>query len=495
MDCPSRGPKTSLRVLAALLVTIGCVFIPLQSSRAQHSQNPPGRVGRVALIDGTVSYHTADQNYWQAARRNNPITTGQAFWTEPNAHAALDVDNSRIYLSSSTELDVATLDDQTTAFSLLQGAIFAVLRTSPQSGPYEVQLARAGVALTGAGRFEIIAGDTEHESQVIVFDGTARVTGNGIDLEARSGEMIVLVGEETVRGEVRPAASPDAFMAWVERQEVDHEWKAPAMASAMAGAAELGAYGRWVRSEGYGDVWFPDVAGDWAPYRNGYWGWVEPWGWTWVAEEAWGFAPFHYGRWRVIDDRWGWIPFDATIAENLTPIYAPAVVTFFATQDACAWVPLAPGEVYVPPYPASQSYFQQINAPYVANIMRFTSVTTEKININQYLNRAAAAAVPRSVMSSSQPVRSAGRPSRVTDMRPVLGNPPVRPTPRTAGLSPSVARRFGITQGPAQQFRAPGPPIRETHAAPNARLTPPRALAPAAQSAISPQHRVGSGLT
>ena len=153
------------------------------------------------------------------------------------------------------------------------------------------------------------------------------------------------------------------------------------------------------------------MAGDWAPYRNGYWGWVEPWGWTWVAEEAWGFAPFHYGRWRVIDDRWGWMPFDATIAENFTPIYAPALVTFFATQDACAWVPLAPGEVYVPPYPVSQSYFQQINAPYVPNITRFTSVTTEKININQYLNRAAAAAVPRSVMSRSQPVRSAGRPA------------------------------------------------------------------------------------
>ena len=261
MDCPSRGPKTCLPVLAALIVTIGCVFIPLQSSRAQDSQNPPGRVGRVALIDGTVSYHTADQNYWQAARRNYPITTGQAFWTEPNAHAALDVDSSRIYLSSSTELDVAALDDQTTAFSLAQGAIFAVLRTSPQSGPYEIQLARAGVALTGAGRFEIIAGDTEHESQVIVFDGTARVTGNGIDLEARSGEMIVLVGEETIRGEVRPAASPDAFAAWVDMQEVEHEWKAPAMASAMTGAAELGAYGRWVRSEGYGDVWFPARGG------------------------------------------------------------------------------------------------------------------------------------------------------------------------------------------------------------------------------------------
>jgi hypothetical protein len=32
------------------------------------------------------------------------------------------------------------------------------------------------------------------------------------------------------------------------------------------------------------------------------------------------------------------------------PIYAPALATFFATQNACAWVPLGPGEVYVIAY-------------------------------------------------------------------------------------------------------------------------------------------------
>ena len=117
--------------IAALIVTLGCILIPASLAPAQDSGNPPGRVGRVALIDGTVSYHTADQNYWQAARRNFPITTGQTYWTEPNAHAALDIESNRIYLNSSTEFDVAALDDRATEFSLPQGSVFVVLRSLP----------------------------------------------------------------------------------------------------------------------------------------------------------------------------------------------------------------------------------------------------------------------------------------------------------------------------------------------------------------------------
>ena len=82
-------------------------FVPALStpSRAQDAaQEPPGRVGRLVLIDGTVSYHTADQNYWQRARRNYPVTTGQSFRTEPNSHAAIDIATNRIYLDGSTEL-------------------------------------------------------------------------------------------------------------------------------------------------------------------------------------------------------------------------------------------------------------------------------------------------------------------------------------------------------------------------------------------------------
>jgi hypothetical protein len=66
-----------------------------------------------------------------------------------------------------------------------------------------------------------------------------------------------------------------------------------------------------------------------------------------------GFAPFHYGRWAYINDRWGCVPGEY-VAQ---PVYAPALVAFVglgateigaaeAAERAVAWFPLAPGEVY-----------------------------------------------------------------------------------------------------------------------------------------------------
>ena len=300
----SARPKASLLAITAILMALG--FVPALStpSRAQDAaQEPPGRVGRLVLIDGTVSYHTADQNYWQRARRNYPVTTGQSFWTEPNSHAAVDIATNRIYLDGSTELDISALDDATAQFSLPEGAVLLVLDALAQGSPFQVQMARAAVTVSTAGRYELIAGDTEHASQVTVFNGSAHVSGNGFELDVHAGEAAVISGAESIHAEVRAAGAVDAFVAWVEAQERPHRRHAPAVASTMTGAAELAAYGAWARAAGYGDIWYPDVPAGWAPYREGYWAWVEPWGWSWIDEEAWGFAPFHYGRWRMIDDR------------------------------------------------------------------------------------------------------------------------------------------------------------------------------------------------
>ena len=216
-----------------------------------------------------------------------------------------------------------------------------------------------------------------------------------------AGEMVILSGTDIVRAEVRTAAAPDAFIAWVEAHEQRHRPHAPAVVSAITGAAELAAYGRWAKAADYGDVWYPNVSADWVPYRNGYWGWVEPWGWSWIGDEDWGFAPFHYGRWAVIDNRWAWMP--EAVGEPIAPIYAPALVAFFTTGDLCAWVPLAPDEAYVPPYSMSPGYFQTINAGNVRNIRNRRSFTN-KANINAFVNQRAVTAVPRSVVSRSQPV-------------------------------------------------------------------------------------------
>src|ERR1700748_3135669 len=68
---------------------------------------------------------------------------------------------------------------------------------------------------------------------------------------------------------------------------------------------DLQPYGTWVQDDTYGDVWIPDVDGDFSPYStNGYWAQTD-YGTTWVSDYPWGWATFHYGRGRY-DDYYGW---------------------------------------------------------------------------------------------------------------------------------------------------------------------------------------------
>ena len=58
----------------------------------------------------------------------------------------------------------------------------------------------------------------------------------------------------------------------------------------------LSPYGVWVNDPQYGDVWVPDVRGDFRPYATqGHWVLTE-YGNTWVSDYPWGWATFHYGR-------------------------------------------------------------------------------------------------------------------------------------------------------------------------------------------------------
>ncbi|HEY8411286.1 MAG TPA: DUF6600 domain-containing protein, partial [Pyrinomonadaceae bacterium] len=117
--------------------------------------------------------------------------------------------------------------------------------------------------------------------------------------------------------------------------------------SYIPGLNDLDYYGDWSNVEGYGNCWSPRVDAGWAPYQTGYWYTDYPYGPTWVSTEPWGYAPYHYGRWAFAGDRWYWVP-EAT---SVTPVYSPALVSFIPfAQNEIGWVPLGPGDVYVPHY-------------------------------------------------------------------------------------------------------------------------------------------------
>jgi hypothetical protein len=123
--------------------------------------------------------------------------------------------------------------------------------------------------------------------------------------------------------------------------------------SYIPGLYDLDYYGDWLNVDGYGYAWAPRVDAGWMPYQTGYWYTDYPYGPTWVSSEPWGYAPYHYGRWAFVGDRWYWVP-DRT---NVDPVYSPALVAWVPfDQDQIGWVPLGPGDVYVPHYYTNNSW-------------------------------------------------------------------------------------------------------------------------------------------
>jgi hypothetical protein len=452
---------------------------PLQAAPQDQRQggDPPSRVGRLAQVSGTVSFHTQDDTQWNPATLNYPVTQGDAFWTEPNAQAVLEVSASRIAMAPGTELDVASLTDRAFQATVPQGELYLRVRKAAPDETYAVQTPRGMVTLSAPGRYGVVSGDTQTPTTVAVIEGSAQVLGPGVALDVGPDQVATVTGVDTFQGEVGPAQR-DAFLTTMldsERPPQPQSAPPPAAVAAMPGGEDLAQYGSWTESPDYGQVWYPQVGSDWVPYREGRWAYVAPWGWTWVDNEPWGFAPFHYGRWAEIGGRWGWVPGGVAVGVP-QPVYAPALVTFLGigavagigigaalAAGRIGWCPLGPREAFHPWYRASDRYFRQVNVSHVTN---FTTIN-RNVTFNNFVNRRAVTVVPTSAMTGARPVASSFQrvdPARLAQARPVFGQQPLRPAPTTFGVTPAVARQLNLPPARGQHPVAPGPGFRGTPA-------------------------------
>lgn len=402
-----KGLSRFLSILAA------CVFV---SAAASARADPPGRVGRISLLDGAVFLYNDQYGESQDARLNWPVTTGDTLSAAPGSRAEVRIGSTAIRLDGDSELEFAVLDDRRLQLRLMRGTVSARIRDPEQARQFTLGTPAGSVALHDVGAYRFEAERRPYTTVVTVFQGTAAFAGERLSLSIRTGQRAEVFDGRQGQDYAMTAAIADDFDAWSQaRDRRDDEARSVRYVSReMTGYEDLDGYGDWRVTAEYGPVWHPHhVAVGWAPYRSGYWAWVEPWGWTWVDDAPWGFAPFHYGRWVFIGGIWGWVP-GPLIAR---PIYAPALVVWvgspgwqlsfsFGTGPAVGWFPLGPREVYVPAFRSSTVFVQRINAPHVTDVARIANVQREPHRVN-YVNRAhpgALTIVPTQVVSGGQHV-------------------------------------------------------------------------------------------
>jgi hypothetical protein len=435
--------------------------------------DPPSRVGRLNLIDGSVSFRPATLDEWAPATLNYPMTVGDQLWTDSGARAELHLDTAVVRLASQTAFSILALDDQTTQLSLTQGTLDVRLRDLPAGESFEIATPQASVSLLDPGSY-LVDVRKDGLTDIVVRSGKADLSSGSSSITVSPNQYGALTNAAEESFELSRAPAPDAFELWCLQRDQREERLASEkyVPNTMIGYEDLFDYGRWEYIPDYGNCWIPTVSIGWAPYHFGRWAWIAPWGWTWIDDEPWGFAPFHYGRWLFHTGRWCWVP-GVFVAR---PIYAPALVVFIGGSpsfgERVGWFPLGPREVYVPPYRVSNVYIRNINIAYV------THIDVEHLDIRnvRYINHSVSGAmtvVSRQDFVRSQRVERAAVPVRGEEFR----NVPIR------GMGPSFSpERESILARPELPRQAvPRPPAMTLDRSVVVRRAPPALQAPEAR--------------
>ncbi|HLN99492.1 MAG TPA: DUF6600 domain-containing protein [Pyrinomonadaceae bacterium] len=368
---------TIVAVLVAVLAGLGVAFY-LKHEQTVKAEALP-HAARIQHVDGEVALNNSLQNgdanaQWLVAAPNQPFSVGDRIYTRDNSRASLAFTGRNFArLNPNTELDVLELSDSRTQLALRDGSALFDVGYLPAGQLFEVGTPYGAVDFDQPGLYDV-GFDNNGNVLVSVLSGLAQVVGLGGSGQISKGEMLTLLGQTAAqvalsRLDGRNAgyliddyyryqypnvydgrySSYDAYLSdpyYYDpyRRFTSYQY----VNSYIPGIYDLDYYGDWQNLSGYGYGWRPRVDTGWVPYQQGYWETDYPYGLTWVSSEPWGYAPYHYGRWAFVNNQWYWIP-DAV---NTTPLYSPALVAFIPFNDAnqIGWVPLGPGDTYVPRY-------------------------------------------------------------------------------------------------------------------------------------------------
>ena len=420
--------RRSLYFLISLFA-LGFAALSPRPAAAQ-DDDPPGRVGRLNYVQGSVSYQVSGDQDWVQADPNRPLTTGDNLWVDQDSRGEVHISSTAIRLSSQTGISFLTLDDRTVQIQLAQGLIEVHVRRLDPGDDFEIDTPNLAFTLERAGEYRIQTDPDGGTTTIVVREGEGSVTGGGDSWELRAGQLYEFKGSDELSYDADNAPGYDDFEDWCQSRDQRENSSASAryVSRDVDGYYDLDDYGDWHTDSDYGPVWTPrGVDSGWSPYQVGHWVYVAPWGWTWVDAEPWGFAPFHYGRWVLVGGYWGWVPGPVVVR----PVYAPALVAFVGGGGGfsvsvgfggglagVAWFPLGPRDVYVPGYRCSQRYVQNVNVTntrvinvvQVTNVYNTVIVNRDRTLISNYTyarNDRAVTAVSRDTFVNARPVSTA----------------------------------------------------------------------------------------
>jgi TonB family protein len=469
---------------------------------AYASDDPPMRVARLNYVEGEVSFQPGGETDWGWATLNRPMTTGDSLWTGDRSRAEMHIGSTAIRVGEQSSVSFLNLDDRTIQIQLNSGTVDVRVRNLYDDDVFEVDTPNLAFTLLQRGDYRITVDPDGSFTTITLRGGQGQINGGGQAFLVDGGSQVQVSGTDYISYDIYDLPDRDNFDRWSYSRELreEHSPSARYVSPELTGSEDLDRNGIWRTDPNYGPVWVPThVSRDWAPYREGHWAWVDPWGWTWVDDSPSGFVTSHYGRWAHVDDgygdgSWVWVPPHREESQDVyarRPVYSPALVTFvgdsnsprdFGNGGGVAWVPLAPGEVYVPAQQTSPTYVTNVNVTNtVVQQTTITNVVNNNVQTTTYVNQRVAGAVtgvPRATFVNAQPVAQAAvkvAPSAIT-VAPAVHSAPVAPV-RASVMGANKASMASVTTASSASATAtsapPKPPAAVASRAVVAKVAPP----------------------
>ena len=109
--------------------------------------DPPGRVARLSLAEGKVSFQPSGETSWSEASVNRPVTTGDRLYTDQGARAELEVGPFAVRLSEATDVTLANLNDQLMQIGIGQGTVRVTIYQMPANNSVEIDTPNGALIL------------------------------------------------------------------------------------------------------------------------------------------------------------------------------------------------------------------------------------------------------------------------------------------------------------------------------------------------------------
>ena len=183
--------KIPKRCAIAFAAVLFCLGLSLASLANADDNDPPGRVARLGLADGQVSFSPAGTDDWVTAVVNRPVTTGDKLWTDHDSRAELHVGSAAFRIGARTGFSFLNLSDQMMQVRLTEGVLDVRVRRIGDNESIEIDTPNLALSIVRPGRYRIGVNEAGDTTVINVRDGQGEVTGGGSAYTVHAGEQAV----------------------------------------------------------------------------------------------------------------------------------------------------------------------------------------------------------------------------------------------------------------------------------------------------------------